>query len=101
MSPFAEELAGSRRLFILRLLIEAGGSANAGVIRANTTRGGFPLTSHADLAGDLDLLAKRGCTSDEWLHEKLRVVRITPRGEDAAHGRIAVNGVERSLWDRD
>jgi hypothetical protein len=61
--------------------------------------GGFAQTGRADLAADLDHLAAAGCTRDEWLGD-LRVVGLTDRGEDAAHGRVRVDGVEQTIWRR-
>lgn len=97
---FRDDWIASRRLFVLRLLAEVGGQANEGVIYKALTKGGFAQDSRDDLRQDLDHLKKTGCTAEEWLNDSLRVVKVTERGEDAAYGRIAVSGVERSRWDR-
>jgi len=100
MIDFKDDYFASRRLFILRLLIEVGGEANESVIYKALMRGGFSATPRDDLRKDLDYLKTRACTRDDWLNDSLRVVSITERGEDAAHGRIEVGGVERSRWER-
>jgi len=96
---FQDTFVASRRLFLLRLLVESGGSANGSILWRAATSAGFAQTGRADLATDLDHLAASGCTRDEWLGE-LRVVTLTDRGEDAAYGRITVDGVEHSRWSR-
>ena len=97
---FKDDWIASRRLFILRLLVEVGGAANEGVIYKAITKGGFAHDSRDDLRRDLDHLKAKGCTHEEWLNDSLRVVTVTERGEDAAYGRVEVLGVETSRWDR-
>jgi len=97
---FEKDWIASRRLFILRLLVEVGFEANEGVIFKATERGGFARDTRDDLRQDLDHLVKTGCLTQTWLNGSLRVVKLTERGEDAAHGRVAVEGVERTRWDR-
>lgn len=97
---FRDDWIASRRLFILRLLAEVNGEANEGVIYKAMTRGGFVQDSRDDLRSDLDHLKRQACTTEEWLNDSLRVIRVTERGEDAAHGRVEVAGVERSRWSR-
>ena len=97
---FRDDWIASRRLFILRLLVEVDGEANESNIWRAVQQGGFTRDSRDDVRGDLDHLREMGCISEHWFGT-LRVARITtPRGEDAAHGRIEVAGVERSRWDR-
>ena len=96
---FAEALAGSRRLFILRFLFEVGTQANESVIFSAVGRGGFALATRDELRGDLDHLKAQGCTSDEWFGG-VRVAKLTERGEDVAHGRVEAGGVEHSHWYR-
>jgi len=100
MSTFAEDWAASRRLFILRLLVEVGGEANESVIFRTATKGGFSADTRDSIRQDLDHLKSYGCTTEDWLNASLRVVKITERGEDAAYGRVDVAGVERSRWSR-
>lgn len=90
---FQDTFAASRRLFLLQLLAKVNGSANGSVLWTEVSRA-FLQASRADLAADLDHLAATGCTRDEWLDDQ-RLVILTDRGEDAAHGRVEVAGVER------
>jgi hypothetical protein len=100
MGSFAETMAASRRTFILRLLVTLGAGANESVIASAVAGGGFGQATRDDVRRDLDLLKDRGCTDEDWFDARVRVVTITERGEDAAHGRIEVAGVERSRWVR-
>ncbi|MDO8606165.1 MAG: hypothetical protein Q7R40_06495 [Phaeospirillum sp.] len=98
MGKFAETVAASRRTFVLRLLVTLGATANESVITSATVQGGFGQATRDDIRKDLDLLKARGCTTEEWFDDAVRVVAITERGEDAAYGRVEVAGVERSPW---
>lgn len=100
MSSFAETVATSRRTLILRLLVETGGAANESVINSCVRAGGFQAATRDDIRKDLDHLKEVGCTAEEWIEDRIRVVTVTERGEEAAHGRIDVAGVERSRWKR-
>ena len=94
-----EGWVAARRLFLLRLLVEVGGSANESVLRTAARAGGFARSSADDIRTDLDHLHALGCITEEW-HGRLRVVTLTERGEDAAWGRVAVEGVEHAVWRR-
>jgi hypothetical protein len=63
-------------------------------------RGGFSRDTRDTIRQDLDRLRQAACVTEEWLGDSLRVVRITERGDDVAHGRIEVPGIECSRWDR-
>ena len=95
-----EAMIAARRLAVLRLLVEYGGDLNESVIRTALRRSGFSLASAEDIRGDLDQLAGAGCLEARWVG-RLRVVALTERGEDAAHGRVVVDGVEHAPWRRD
>lgn len=97
---FEQDWIASRRLFILRLLVEVGFEANEGVIIKAAERGGFARDTKDTIRRDLDTLVKAGCLTQDWLNSTLRVVKLTERGEEAAYGRVAVAGVECSRWDR-
>jgi hypothetical protein len=99
MTSFSETWAASRRLFILRLLIETGGEANESVIALAARQGGFGQTPRDEIAADLDHLHRLGATTEEWIGT-MRIARVTERGDDIAHGRVKVAGVEHSLWRR-
>ena len=99
MTGFAEKFDAARRQFILRLLVEIGGQANESVLMSAARRGGFEATPFSELRIDLDKLAKLGCVAEDWI-DSLRVVKITDLGEDAAHGRVSLEGVEAMPWRR-
>ena len=84
----------ARRRFLLRLLLECGGTANEEVLCKAARRGGFQRDTRDALRGDLDHLRRLGCITENWAGT-IRVLRLTERGEDAAEGRIDVAGVER------
>jgi hypothetical protein len=94
---YADVMRASRRTFIVRLLVEAGGEANESVIRTCAFRGGFGHSTADDIRTDLDYLREQGCVTEEWAGS-LRVVTVTERGEDCARGKIEVEGVEASRW---
>lgn len=99
MTSFSETWAASRKLFILRLLVETGGEANESVIALAARQGGFGQTPRAEIGADLDHLHRLGATIEEWIGT-MRIVRVTERGDDIAYGRIKVSGVEHSPWRR-
>lgn len=95
MSPatYAETLAESRRLAILRLLKELRGSANESVIHAGAEQLGFRRDSRQTIRDDLTHMVKHGLLKEEWFND-LMVVTITSRGLEASEGRISVVGVK-------
>jgi hypothetical protein len=99
MTAFTDFLAASRRLFLLRLLAELHGPANEGVLFSAVRHAGFGSATRDDLRRDLDLLRTSGAVTEEWI-ETIRIVTLTERGEDCAAGRVAIEGVEHSVWRR-
>lgn len=99
MTSFAEKYAAARRQWLLRLLVEIGGTANESVLMSAARRGGFEASPFSEMRIDLDKLAKLGCVTEDWI-DALRVVKITDLGEDAAHGRVSLDGVEALPWRR-
>jgi hypothetical protein len=99
MTDFVETWAASRRLFILRLLVELGSEANESVIASAARAGGFHQASRDDIRADLDLLNERGATSQQWV-ASIRIVQLTERGEDCAWGRVTIAGVQHEVWRR-
>lgn len=98
------DLIGSRRTFILRLLVEADGYVNESILMRHALKAN-PTASRDDIQADLTHLISTGCVSESWIDapdgtKAFRNISITPRGDDAAHGRLAVPGVWRSRWDR-
>ena len=103
-SDFRADLIGSRRTFILRLLVDADGYANESILMKHALKAN-PTASRDDIQADLTHLISIGCVSEEWIETPngataIRNISITPRGEDAAYGRLAVPGVWRSRWQR-
>ena len=88
----------SRRVCILRTLVENGGEANESLISKLVLESGFSQDTRADIRHDIEHLREVGCVDDRWPNGSLHVVTITERGEDAAFGRVEVAGVERSRW---
>ncbi len=97
---FRDEWIASRRLFILRLLVEVDGEANESNVFRAVQQGGFSRNTREDVRADLDHLRGMRCITEQYFDGRVCVVKITFRGEDAAHGRVDVAGVERSRWDR-
>ncbi len=100
MTSFSDTWAAQRRLFILRFIFEVDGEANEAVVTSAVRKGGFGQAARQDIAADLDMLTRLGALAEEWFGS-VRVVRVTDRGEDIAHGRVTVDGIEHSLWRRD
>lgn len=91
MTGAADIIDHGRRRELLRILAEVGGIANERVLFAAVATRGFD-PSRDQVRQDLDHLKEVGCTTEEWLGT-LRKVMLTDRGEDAAAGRIQVDGV--------
>lgn len=100
MKNFRQVWIETRRLTILRFVVEAGGEMNEGMLWRALQHGGFSRDSRSDLTKDLEHLTRQACLTDDWLGS-MRVLKITRRGEDAAHGRgDPVEGIEFSRWER-
>ena len=101
MKSFAQHTQENRRLAMLKLLADAGGSANESVIHtALTNLLGFPLTARGDVRQDLEWMRERLLIGLEKLpvagDRVLLVAKITDDGLDAAFGRGApVEGIAR------
>ena len=97
MSAFNETLDQSRRLYLLQLLAEAGGSANESILR-QACRAGFHAhgMTRQRIRDDLAWLEDRGCVRRTWLEgDVLLIASLTDRGEDASRGDVRVPGVQR------
>jgi len=93
---FAEALAQDRRLVILKLVAEAGGTANESVLRQGLELLGHTAgVTHETVRDELRFLEETGCVKVEWFEDRVAVARITKRGVDCAEGRIRVEGVKR------
>lgn len=95
-SDFGKE----RRTAILRLLVkQENRSASFDVVMAFLRRTRFELSPADQVHGDFDALKNYGLIKDEFLDGGLRIVTLTPRGDDAARGRIDVPIVVKGFWE--
>jgi hypothetical protein len=93
---FADALAQDRRLALLRLIGEAGGTANESVLRQGLEMLGHTAgVTYQTVREELRVLEDAGCVRLEWFNDKVAVARITKRGADCAAGQIKVEGVKR------
>lgn len=91
---FQKLLEEDRRLVILRTLAQdAGYDLNEHVLSAALAELGHTV-SRDRLRADLAWLAEQGLIKANDI-SGVRVVRLTPRGEDVALGRAMVPGVKR------
>lgn len=96
----AGALIAKRRQFMLQYLVKRGGQDNERVIVRAMREGGFYTVANEDIETDIDQLVGLGCVICESL-DGLRVVTVTPRGEDAAYGRgPIVIGIAHDTWHR-
>lgn len=93
---FSEALQQDRRLAMLRLMVEAGGTLNESVMRDGLEQLGHSNGLTADVVReDLRFLEKVGCLRIDWFADKVMIARILRRGVDCAAGAIRVEGVKR------
>lgn len=89
---FKEFLAADRRLGVLRLLKESGGSLNDSVLHKGLEQLGHRNQPREAIRADLRFLLGAGLIVDEWFSH-LQVATITKRGVEVAEGRIKVEGI--------
>lgn len=93
---YASILAADRRLAILRLLIEAGGSTGESVLeKALHMLGHRAGVDRDQVRKDLRELETRDCVQIELFQDKVMVPTITRRGVSVAEGIIVVEGIAR------
>lgn len=90
---FSEFLAEDRRLCILRLLSETGGTANDSVLHTGIEHLGHVRIPRSDIRDDLRFLHDHGLIKIEWFKDVM-VATVTKRGIELTEGRIAVDGVK-------
>jgi hypothetical protein len=93
MNSFLQELKSDRRLCILRLLKDCGGTANDGVLHNSLEHLGHRRLPRSTIREDINFLIGKGLISEEWFQD-VQVCTITLRGVDVAEGRIIVEGVK-------
>ena len=91
---YSETVAAERRLAILRLIRDGGGSANANSLYNAALAIGYPLTTRDDIHTDLDVLGERGCVTKDLFQGKIVVASLTDLGRDVADGKREVEGVK-------
>lgn len=90
---WTETLAADRRLKILMLIRDNGGSANEEVLRTALGQLGHRRGVTRDtVRADLDILRGHNLVRHEWL-EQLLVAHLQERGLDVVHGDVDVDGV--------
>lgn len=94
MNDFKTHLAMDRRLCILRLLTETGGTANDSVLHTALEALGHRKQPRSVIHDDIRFLINSGLVVDEWLRT-VQVVTITARGVNVAEGRETVEGVKK------
>ncbi|WP_372090296.1 hypothetical protein P7L66_13215 [Tistrella mobilis] len=80
MTDFAASVAGSRRLAILRALVEAEGAANESILRTCIQALGFTGRQLGDVRQDLNHLEQAGMVETSWYEGRVMIARITKRG---------------------
>lgn len=94
-TSFLKHLAEDRRLCLLRLLVEAGGSANESVLHAAVQQLGHRRgVTREVVREDLDWLRQRHLVTEEFFEDKVIVAVITARGVNVANGDEQVDGVK-------
>lgn len=91
---YAEHLAADRRLALLQLVIEDGGTSNdSSLLTAMRMIGHRQHLDQAALRGLLKDLEARDCVSIELVRDTIMVAKVTERGRMAAAGDVAIGGV--------
>lgn len=95
MTPYEKNLAAHRRISMLRILSDTGGSANESILKDALEDLGLSaaLTRQA-VRDDLTFLEECGAIKQTWHGDRLVVAQITERGVDIAHGRAFVEGIK-------
>lgn len=94
MTDFKTHMAMDRRLCILRLLTETGGSANDSVLHTALEALGHRRQTRTIIREDIHFLTTNGLVREEWVKTVL-IATITQRGVDVAEGRDYVEGVKK------
>lgn len=92
MNHFQNVITENRRLAILRILNDVGGSANDSILHTSLEQLGFRRLSRDTVKDDVTFLHERTCVSIEWLSH-IMVASITARGVEVANGMQRVEGI--------
>lgn len=93
-NSYLKHLAEDRRLSILRLLAEAGGTANERVLSTGLEMLGHTRQSQATIREDIKFLETNGLITIQWFSD-FQVCTISKRGVETIEGRITVEGVKK------
>lgn len=94
MNTFADHVAADRRLVILRLLLEGGGTAGESVLEKGLNMLGHRVGVTRDLVrSELRYLAERDALQIEFYQDKIMIATLTRRGADCAGGNVKIDGV--------
>ncbi|MBM3617511.1 MAG: ArsR family transcriptional regulator [Alphaproteobacteria bacterium] len=91
---YNEFMAANRRITVLRLLKDVGGSANDSIIQQTLEQFGFSRVSSDTIAEDLAFLEKAELVVLETVGT-VTVAKIRRRGVEVAEGRVTVEGVQK------
>ena len=94
MTHYRDLIAADRRLVMLRAMAEVPDYALRETVLIRLLEGERLALGQTELREEFTWLADRGLITVEY-HDDIQVGRITPRGLDAAAGRVAVDGVAR------
>lgn len=92
---YFEHLKHDRRLVILRLLKQSGGSGNDSILLQGVRFIGHGGATRDEIRDDIEFMRDRGLVKAEYFNETVVVATITERGIDCAAGRIEVEGVKK------
>lgn len=93
---YRDFIAEHRRLFVLQLLAEVGGSASEDITYQGVRRGFRPVkgVTRDVIRADLEWLRDRHLLSFEWLEDTMLVVQLSERGGYVVSGDVEVEGVK-------
>lgn len=93
---YMDFIAAHRRLFVLQLLVEVGGTASEDIVYQGVRQGFRPIkgVTRDVIRADLDWLHHRHLLTYEWLDDTMLVVELTERGGHVVTGDIEVEGVK-------
>lgn len=93
---YRDFIAEHRRLFVMQLLSEIGGSASEDIVYQGVRQGFRPVkgVTRNVIRADLEWLHARHLLAFDWLEDTLLVVELTERGGYVVSGDIEVEGVK-------
>lgn len=92
---YSETYTANLRLEILRALAAVGEEINLSILRAMLKTSSAHDPAMETLAAEVNWLADKGLVTKRALGSVVNKAAITTRGDDVAHGRTSVWGVEK------